>query len=315
MVTPQPLDTSKKPRRLSERNTMRIRAGAFEMTKKGAQRYDLKDPYHVAVSLSWPGFLAMFVVFELAINILFATLYALQPGSVANARPGAFADLFFFSLETLATVGYGAMSPATLYGHTISAIEIISGLAFIAIMTGLTFVRFSRPRAKVLYADKAVVASYNGRQTLMIRIGNGRFNTLSDARCRLGALIAEQTSEGQYYRRVHDLKLTRDRIPIFALTWTLMHVIDDHSPLRPYMHNNFADSRIRLFLEVGARDPNLAAQIYDMKDYGAEAVVFGMRYADAVSIDDHGNTIADLDRLSLLEEDTGTNFQAAAAAE
>jgi hypothetical protein len=140
---------------------MRVRVGAFEMTKKGALRYDFRDPYHLAVSLSWPGFLLMFVVCELAINILFASLYALQPGSVANAAPGSFADLFFFSLETLATVGYGAMSPATLYGHTVSAVEIISGLAFIAIMTGLTFVRFSRPRAKVLYADKAVVATYN----------------------------------------------------------------------------------------------------------------------------------------------------------
>ena len=316
MNAPKPPASALRPQRLkSAPGTMRVRVGAFEMTKKGAQRYDIRDPYHLALSLSWPGFLLMFVVFELAINFLFAGRYSLQPGSVANAPAGSFSDLFFFSLETLATVGYGAMSPATFYGHTVSAIEIISGLAFIAIMTGLTFVRFSRPRARVLYSDKAVVATYNGRPTLMLRIGNGRYSTLSDARARLGALIAEQTLEGQFYRRVVDLKLTRDRIPLFALTWTLMHVIDEQSPLRGFTPEKLIAAKTRLFLEVEARDPNLAAQIYDIKDYGAEEVVFGMRFADAVSIDEHGNTIADLRRISLLEEDTGTNFIQAAAAE
>lgn len=306
-IRPQPLKSSP--------GTMRVRVGAFEMTKKGAQRYDIKDPYHLALSLSWPGFLLMFVVFELAINFLFAGLYALQPGSVANAHPGSFADLFFFSLETLATVGYGAMSPATLYGHTVSAVEIISGLAFIAIMTGLTFVRFSRPRPKILYADKAVVATYNGRPTLMLRIANGRYSPMSDARARLGALIAEKTLEGQFYRRVQDLKLTRDRIPLFPLTWTLMHVIDDHSPLRGFTPEKLVASKTRLFLEVEARDPNLSAQIYDIKDYGPDEIVFGMRFSDAVSMDEHGNTVADLHRISAIEEDTGTNFMPAAAAE
>ncbi len=128
-------------------------------------------------------------------------------------------------------------------------------------------------------------------------------------------LIAEETLEGQYYRRVVDLKLARDRIPLFALTWTLMHVIDEHSPLRGFTPEKLIASKTRLFLEVEARDPNLAAQIYDMRDYGAEDVVFGMRFADAVSIDEQGNTIADLRRISLIEVDTGTNFVAAAAAE
>lgn len=294
---------------------MRVRFGAFEVGKKGASRYDLSDPYHIALSLSWPRFLLMFVALELLINVSFAGLYLLQPGCIANARAGSFTDVFFFSLETLATVGYGVMAPTTLYGHAISAVEILSGMTFIAIMTGLTFVRFSRPRGKIMFADKAVVASYNGRPTLMIRIGNGRLTMLTDAKVRLNALIAERTTEGQFYRRVHDLKLARDRIPIFGLTWTLMHEIDEHSPLRPYPTDLFATSDIRLFLAVEARDPNLAAEIYDLKDYSHDSVEFGMRYADAVSIDDKGNTIADLGRLSLIEEDTGTNFIPAVAAE
>jgi inward rectifier potassium channel len=294
--------------------SMSVRVGAYTLTKTGASRYDWRDPYHIAISLGWPGFLAMFVVAELSINVIFALLYLAQPGSIANARPGAFSDAFFFSLETLATVGYGAMSPGTLYGHCISAVEIISGLAFIAIMTGLTFVRFSRARAKILYAEKAVIAQYNGKPTLMIRIANGRASLMVDATARLSALIAERTQEGQYYRRIHDLALSRARLPMFAITWTLMHEIDETSPLRRFDLRRLPDSQLRVFLSVTARDLALAAEVYDMKDYGPNDVVFGMRYADAVSIDEQGNTIADLRRLSLLEEDTGTNFSAAAAA-
>lgn len=282
---------------------MTVRVGAYELGKKGARRYDWRDPYHFAVSLSWPGFFALFVGLELALNLLFGVLYLLQPGSVANARPGVIWDEFFFSLETLATVGYGVMAPATLYGHVISGIEIIVGMMFIAVMTGLTFVRFSRPRGKFLWADKAVVASYNGRPTLMVRLGNGRAGLLTDANARMAALIGERTQEGQFFRRVHDLRLSRSRMPVFALTWTLMHDLDESSPLFGFDAEKFARSDIRLFAAVDAHDRALAADVSDMKDYGPPEVAFGMRYADAVSIDAEGRTIADLGRLSLLQED------------
>ncbi len=284
---------------------MKVRVGAFELTKKGASRYDWRDPYHIAVSLSWPGFLLMFVVLELALNLIFATLYLLQPGAVANARPGELTDAFFFSLETLATVGYGVMAPATLYGHVVSAIEIIVGMAFVAIMTGLTFVRFSRPRGKFLWADKVVVATHNGRPTLMIRLANGRANVMTDARATAGVLIGERSAEGQFFRRIFDLKLTRDRLPIFALTWTLMHEIDEHSPLHRYAAENFTSADIRMYVSVDAHDRALAADVGDMRDYGAGDIVFGQRYADAVTVDDDGRTIVDLGRLSLLEDDVG----------
>jgi inward rectifier potassium channel len=283
---------------------MTVRVGAYELSKKGGTRYDWRDPYHILVSLGWPAFFAMFVGFELSLNLLFAVLYLLQPGSVANAKPGSVFDAFFFSLETLATVGYGVMAPATLYGHLISAVEIIVGMLFVAIMTGLTFVRFSRPRGKFLWADKAVISNHNGRRTLMVRLGNGRSSLLTDANARLGLLMGERTQEGQYFRRVHDLKLQRSRLPLFALTWTLMHEVDETSPLHRYDVEGFEGADIRLFVAVDAYDRTLAAQVSDMKDYGPADVALGMRYADAVSIDEHGRTIADLGLLSELEEDT-----------
>ena len=286
---------------------MTVRVGAFELTKRGGTRYDWRDPYHIAVSLSWPGFAAFFVLAELTLNLLFAALYLLQPGSVANAKPGSIADAFFFSLETLATVGYGVMAPATLYGHIVSAVEIIVGMAFVAIMTGLTFVRFSRPRGKFLWANKAVVATHNGRPTLMIRLGNGRASMLTDARARLSVLIGERSAEGQFFRRIYDLKLTRETLQMFPLTWTLMHDIDEASPLHRFDAHSMREVDMRLIVSVDAHDRSLAAQVKDMKDYGVHDVAFGQRYADAVSIDEKGNTIADLDRISLLEPDGGAD--------
>ena len=272
-----------KPVRHGSVTTMRVRAGAFELRKRGAARFDLSDPYHLAVGLSWPGFAVLFAGLMLTINLLFAGLYLLQTGSIANARPGVFSDALFFSLETLATVGYGTMSPGTLYGHCISAIEIVAGMAFVAIMTGLTFVRFSRPRGKILFADKAVVAMHNGHPTLMVRIANGRAVTLTDATARMSVLLKEHT--------------------LVPLTWTLMHRIDEASPLFGRDARQLAVEDTRVFLSLEVRDPTLAATVYAIRDYGPADIALRHRYADAVSLDEHGRTIADLDRISLVEPD------------
>jgi inward rectifier potassium channel len=131
---------------------------------------------------------------------------------------------------------------------------------------------------------------------------------LTDAKADLSAYIGERTQEGQYYRRVHDLALIRNRLPVFPLTWTLMHEIDHKSPLHGMDSTQLGDGKVRLFLAVEARDHALGAEVYDAKDYPASDIAFGMRYVDAVSVDAHGRTIADLDRLSVLEPDGGTSF-------
>jgi inward rectifier potassium channel len=120
----------------------------------------------------------------------------LVPDTVANARPGSFADNFFFSIETLATVGYGEIYPATPYGHVVAGSEIVCGLAFTAILTDLTFVRFSRPRAKLIFAANPVVAMHSGKPALMVRIGNGRAAVLADATAKLNVLLTETSAEG-----------------------------------------------------------------------------------------------------------------------
>jgi inward rectifier potassium channel len=287
-------------RRLHRRAT---RGGPLDVTKIGASRFDLRDPYHLALTANWPTFTVSVLALYTAINILFAALYALVPGSIGNARPGSVLDGFFFSMETLATVGYGQMYPATTYGHIVSVAEIMSGIAFTTITTGLIFVRFSRPRAKVLYAENIVITPYNGVPTLMIRIGNGRTSLVTNLNARLSALIRERSREGQNLRRVNDLQLVRSHVPMFAVTLTLMHPIDENSPLYGHTAESLLDGDVRIFLSVEARDAAINTTVHDLKDYRAHNVRFGMRYCDTVSVDKEGRTMVDLTRISLVEPD------------
>lgn len=280
--------------------------GDFGLSKIGAARFDLRDPYHIAVSLSWPAFVVALLLLWLAINLLFAGLYLTDPGGVANARPGSFSDMFFFSVETLATVGYGVMAPTTPYCHVISAAEIVSGTAFTAIVTGLLFVRFSRPKARIIFADAAVVTTHNGLPTLMVRLVNGRVTPMTSANARIFILLSENTHEGLFYRRVVELALAQSHLPLFIMPWTLMHHIDEASPLYGRHATALAQNDTRLFVSIEARDRVLATVVGDLKPYQPEQIRFGMRYCDAVTLDEGGGATADLSRISLIEPDKVT---------
>jgi inward rectifier potassium channel len=283
----------------------RVRLGSYEFEKKGVSRFDLRDPYHLAVALTWPQFFAAMLALYLSINVVFATFYWLVPDSVANARPGSFADVFFFSIETLATVGYGEMYPATLYSHVVVALEIVCGFAFTAILTGLTFVRFSRPRAKLVFAANPVVAVHRSKPTLMVRIGNGRVGVLTDVAAKLNIFFFDTTTEGMRLRRSQELELERAHLPIFTTFWTLMHVLDEQSPLRGYDTARAIETDARVFVTVEARDPTLATVVHDIRYYAPQDIRFGMRYADAMSTAEDGTWVADLRRTGALEPDLG----------
>jgi inward rectifier potassium channel len=269
----------------------------------GIRRFDFRDPYHVTVSLSWPSFILAMVGCWLTINLIFALLYVLSPGDVVNARPGSFSDVFFFSIETLATVGYGVMAPATLYGHIISAAEIVTGTAFTAIVTGLLFVRFSRAKAKILYSDNPVITTRNGRPTLMLRFANGRLSIMTSANVRMFVLLEEHTTEGESFRRIHDLKLVQSHLPVFVMPWTVLHVIDKASPLHELDAEALVAAGARIIVTVEARDQTLSALVQDVKSYPADTIRFGMHFAEAVTLDGAGSATADLSRISLLDPD------------
>lgn len=281
----------------------RVRLGAYEFKTKGISRFDWRDPYRLAVALSWPQFLASLLALYVFMNVVFAVLFWLVPGSVEHARPGSFVDVFFFSIETVATVGYGEMYPATLYGHLVASAEIACGLAFTAILTGLTFVRFSRPRARLVFAANPVIAMHRDKPTLMVRIGNGRAAVLTDATASLNVLLSGIGPDGQVFRRAQELRLERAHLPIFPLFWTLMHVLDDRSPLRGYDAARAIDADAQVFVTIEARDPMLSTTVHDLRNYSAREIRFGMRYADALATAEDGTPVLDLARIGALEPD------------
>lgn len=200
--------------------------GDRDILAVGIEQSFWKDLHHQAMTVSWPAFFAGAAIVFVAFNLGFASLYMLGDDPIANARPGAFIDYFFFSIETFATVGYGDIHPRTIYGHSIAALGAFIGVSSLALTTGLILVRFTQPRARVLFARNPVVARLEGAPTLMIRFANARQNMISNASAKLWLLKTVQTAEGESFRRIHRLSLVRDENPMFALSWTIMHVID-----------------------------------------------------------------------------------------
>jgi inward rectifier potassium channel len=280
---------------------MRGRQAPFELRKRGVARFDLRDRYHLLAAASWPAFALTAFVVVVALNVIFALLYALRPGAVQNLATGDVVHAFFFSLETLSTVGYGEMAPASLYGHVVSSIEILIGMTFMAIFTGILFVRFSRPKAKILFPDNIVVTAHNRKPTLMVRIANGRLTMLTHASAKLTVMVTETTHEGQSFRRVYDLALVRENLPIFPLTWTLMHVVDETSPLYGLGPEDLEARQARVFLTIEARDAAIGAQVHDVFGFEPQQIRFGMRYSDALLAGEAGSIVADIAKLSSVE--------------
>jgi inward rectifier potassium channel len=278
-----------------------VRQGTFEVRKTGASRFDFRDPYHLAVALPWSAFVLFALLALLLINLTFATFFVLRPGSVNNRSSLDFLHAFFFSMETMSTVGYGEMSPSSVYGYVVACSEMVVGMAFLALLTGLLFVRFSQSQPGILFAENAVISTHNGRPTLMVRVGNARVSMLTEATASLSVLLKETSDEGQIFRRYHDLRLICQKLPAFPLTWTLMHAIDESSPLYGYGPDKLRADWGRLFLSVEARDPKLGRKVQELSDYGDQRILFGAHYVDAVMYDDKGVPTADLSMLGRVE--------------
>jgi inward rectifier potassium channel len=204
-----------------------VRVGHREFIKVNATKYDWRDIYHLVLTLSWPQFAGLILAIYVFINLCFATLYLVGGNCIAGLVPGSFSDAFFFSVETLATVGYGHAYPDTLYGHCMATLEIMVGLFGLAVMTGLIFVRFSRPTARIKFSDVAVVAPFDGLPTLMIRLVNLRHHAMVEAEFRLLLGRSELTKEGEDVRRFYPLRLQFDHLINFPAALTLRHVIDE----------------------------------------------------------------------------------------
>lgn len=271
-----------------------VRVGDTEVLMIGRRRIRFDDPYHYVLTLTWPRFYVLIVAVFVVINLLFGLAFWASPGSVASARADHFFDYFFFSVETLATVGYGVMSPATTYGHVVASIEILLGMMLVALITGLVFARFSRPRARIEFADRCVVRPFEGVPHLMVRLANERSNRIVEASATLSLVSNETMDNGEIFVRIRDLPLTRSTSPVFALTWTLTHRIDESSPLFGLYQSTLAARRSRLIVSVTGHDETMAATIYATESYLPEDIAFGHRYVDVIRTTEDGQRVIDL---------------------
>ena len=280
--------------RVSKEKITSIHRGKVEIRKFGRQWHGWGDPYHLILTLSWPRFFALLTGFFLAVNLLFATAYWLATGSVEHARPGSFLDVLFFSIETIATVGFGEMVPGSFAGHVISSLEILVGLMSLAVVTGLVFTRFSKPTARVLFSNKIVIRDFDGQRVLMLRVANERHNRIVAPTANLGLGRFEKTSEDETYYRIHDLVLQRQRNPVFALTWTLVHRVDDTSPLYGWDKVALEAARSRLTVSIFGHDETIAASVYALHEYSAAQIFFDHRFVDIISDGEEGTRIINL---------------------
>ena len=189
-----------------------------------------EDLYHKVLAMPWWRFFAYASLGWVGINLLFAVLYAAAPGCVSGAAPGDLEDAFYFSVQTLATIGYGAMAPATRFGHVVVVVEALVGTLGVALVTGVTFAKFARPTARVLFAAKAVVHCPRRRASPRLSLANWRGNMVVEGQLRVRLLVLQKTREGDVIRMPVELPLVRDRTALFALTWMPMHRIDASSP-------------------------------------------------------------------------------------
>ena len=270
-----------------------VHVGHREIVKVNATKYDWRDIYHLILTLSWPQFAGLVLGIYVLINLCFATLYVLGGRCIAELPPGSFPDAFFFSVETLATVGYGHAYPDTLYGHCLTTLEIMVGLFGLAVMTGLIFVRFSRPTARIVFSNVAVVAPFDGFPTLMLRLANLRHHAMVEAEFRLLFMRSELTKEGEDVRRFYPMRLQFDHLINFPAALTLRHVIDETSPLFGLTQEDLKLTDGRMLASVVCVDPVIQAPVQSQTEYLHEQIAWNRRFAEIYTEDSIGRYTVD----------------------
>jgi inward rectifier potassium channel len=268
------------------------------MTSSG----DHGDFYHRAVRMPWPSFLGVLSLGFVAINVLFGTLYMLGDQTIAGARPDSFADHFFFSVQTIATIGYGAMYPHTTYGHILVALEAMIGLFGVGIVAALAFARFSLPTARIRFSRVAVIADFDGTPTLMLRAANERRNSIIAARVQMSLLRPETTREGMPIRRFYDLDLARSETPIFSLSWLIMHPITPASPLYKITEADLQSSDFAVLATITGLDENLSHTLHARHAYLNTDIRLNHRFVDMVEETAAGDRLVDLRRIDATEK-------------
>jgi inward rectifier potassium channel len=253
------------------------------------------DFYHWLLGTSWSRFLLLVIFVYLVTNLLFAFAYLVcGEGAITSAQPGSLLDVFFFSVQTMATIGYGRMTPVGSWPNAIVTFEAFFGIVYSALTTGLAFARFTRPTAGIRFSKVAVVGNHDGVKTFKFRVANDRSSHIVEAQLRLWLIAESMTAEGERYRRSVELQLHRSESPVFSLTWTAMHSIDENSALKEYLGKADIERQWHLLITFTGYHESLANQVYARHVYLPRNVQQNATFVDIVSVLPDGGRVIDL---------------------
>ena len=272
----------------NSRNGPRIDGGSGRcdpgaVVRTGVGRRYLSDLYLFFLETSWPRLVMVFGLLYALANAAFAMVYVLGGDSIENAHPGSFTDAFFFSVQTMATIGFGKMVPRTGLANVLVTLESLVGLLGLAIATGLVFAKFSRPTARVIFTRVAVISQWEGVRSLMFRMANERGNRIIEAQVHVVLMRTEATAENVLVRRVHDLALLRNNNPSFGLSWTAIHPINERSPLWGATPVSLAANDDEIVVSLTGLDETYSQTIHARHAYAADEIICGVRFADILT--------------------------------
>ncbi|MDR3437539.1 ion channel [Telmatospirillum sp.] len=254
--------------------------GTTAVIRVNARAAHLGDLYHWLLTTRRSVFAAVLIGSYLGLNSLFALAYLASGNGVENVRPGSFEDAFFFSVQTMATIGYGKMVPISTLANVLVTAEAGVGLFGIAMAAALMFARFTRPTAGIRFSRSMVISKFDGVPTLMFRLANERNDQIHEARLHMVLMRSEKTAEGQSFRRLHDLSLVRSFTPVFSLSWTVMHRVDETSPLFGIACQDLIDSQSEVMVLLSGHHQGFQQEVHARYAYTAEDVVWGAQFAD-----------------------------------
>ena len=283
------------PRLLDRDGTTRIR-------RVGAGRAPFQDAYHGLLVMKWRWLLLLVATSYVLINVVFAMLYLAGGQCIRGARPDHFGDAFFFSIQTFSTIGYGHMSPDGTWANALVVVEAIVGMIAVAVVTGLTFAKVSRPTSRIIFSDKAIFTQYEGQPALMVRMANARGNQVVEASVRLTVLMDAVTAEGEVLRRLVDLPLVRAETPVFALSWLVIHRIDERSPLHGHTRDSLDACSTHLLASLAGTDDDFQQPVHARRVWGVGEMAWGKRFADIIVRHPDGSREIDFRRFDVLED-------------
>jgi inward rectifier potassium channel len=274
---------------------------SYQITVVNAPRAGFRDVYHALLRMPWWSAFCLIVVVYLALNMMFAVGYVLVDG-VEKLHPGSLADAFYFSVQTMGTIGYGNMYPVSTAANLLVVAESVTGLIVTALATGLVFVRFSQTRARLAFSTVATISPMDGVPTLMIRIGNERANNIFDVRLRLGMVRTTVSREGVTIYRTIDLAPVRDYTPALNRSFTVLHRIEPGSPLHGDTPESFARDDVEIMIAVTGTDDTSLTPVHARRTFEHTAIRWGARHADILTELPTGDLILDLSRFQAVVE-------------